>query len=79
MVYRLLVGKKCFSQCSWQLGDFNADGTVNAGDLNELGQNWQQSIPSAASPESIPEPSGMFLCAAGFLAALMRLHRKDGS
>ena len=59
---------------TWQLGDFTADGTVDANDLNQLAQNWLASIPAAASPESVSEPSGMsLLCVAAFLAALMRL------
>ena len=41
----------------WSNGDFNADGTVDAGDLNKIGLMWQQSIPLAASPESVPEPA----------------------
>ena len=46
---------------AWQWGDFNADGVVNAGDLDELAQNWLVSIPAAAAPESVPEPSGLSL------------------
>ena len=58
---------------TWQLGDFNADGTVNAGDLNEIGQNWLASIPVAASPESVPEPSGIAFLYVGALLVVTRL------
>ncbi len=63
----------------WSDGDFNADGNVNAQDLNLLALNWQKSIPAAASPENVPEPSGMVLLYISvFLAALMRLQRNGG-
>jgi hypothetical protein len=61
------------------LGDFHADGTVNAGDLNKIGQNWLTAIPLAASPESVPEPAAIsLLYVGGFLVALMRLQRNEG-
>ena len=63
----------------WSAGDFTADGIVNSSDLNGLALNWQQSIPSAASPEGVPEPSGMvLLCVGALLAALMQLQRNGG-
>ena len=49
----------------WQLGDFNADGTIDAGDLNKIGQNWLMSIPVTAVAESVPEPTAMVLWAFG--------------
>ena len=42
---------------TWSGGDFTADGMVTPADLNELALNWRRSIPSAASPEGVPEPS----------------------
>ncbi len=67
---------------AWQSGDFTADGTVNVNDLNKLGLNWQQSIPSAAPRESVPEPAASILLLLGIMATplvnnnLARLHRK---
>ena len=61
----------------WSSGDFNGDGFSNAADLNLVGINWLQSVPSAASPESVPEPFGIVNL--GFiilLAPLLRLHTK---
>jgi hypothetical protein len=60
---------------TWQLGNFTADGIVDANDLDELGQNWQQSIPEAASPESVPEPSGMALLYGDAVHVMMRFKR----
>ena len=61
---------------TWQLGDFTADGIVNAGDLNKLGLNWLESIPSAASPESVPEPSAFTLLLLGIMATPLLRHRR---
>jgi hypothetical protein len=55
-------------------GDFNADGIVNTGDLNKIGQNWLAVIPSAASPESVPEPSGFILLLLGIMATPVLRH-----
>ena len=41
-------------------GDFDANGFVDAGDLNLLGLNWQGSIAAAASAASVPEPGTLF-------------------
>jgi hypothetical protein len=57
------------------LGNFTADGIVDANDLDELGQNWQQSIPEAASPESVPEPSGMALLYGDAVHVMTRFKR----
>ena len=57
----------------WSDGDFNADGNVNAQDLNLLALNWQKSIPAAASPESVPEPSGIAFLYVGALLVVTRL------
>jgi hypothetical protein len=54
---------------AWSHGDFNADGTVDAGDLNELGQKWLQVVPAAAAANAVPEPSALgllFIAALGF-------------
>jgi hypothetical protein len=61
----------------WSAGDFNADGTVNGGDLNGIGLNWLDSIPSAASPESVPEPAAFILLLLG-MTPLLRHPRRAG-
>ena len=45
----------------WSRGDFNADGMVDVADLNQLGLNWQDSIATAASAATVPEPSTLLL------------------
>ena len=49
------------SSDAWSGGDFNADGMVGVADLNLLGLNWQDSIPTAASAATVPEPSTLLL------------------
>ena len=55
---------------AWQWGDFNADGIVDSGDLNEIAQNWQLSIPVAASRKSVPERNALTLLL-GVIATLL--------
>ena len=61
----------------WSAGDFTPDGNVNSANLNGLALNWQESIPSAASPESVPERSGIAILLVGaFLArGVKKLYR----
>lgn len=56
----------------WQHADFNADGIVDAKDLNLLGQNWQESLTRLPGetvnlPNAIPEPMSYLLLLAGGL------------
>lgn len=63
---------------TWQLGDFNADGIVSAGDLNKIGMNWLSAIPSAASPESVPEPAALTMLLLVIMAT-PQLRRRRGN
>ncbi len=47
---------------NWSEGNFTGAG-VNAGDLNVLAINWNQSIAPAAA--AVPEPAGLLLLAIG--------------
>jgi uncharacterized membrane protein len=59
----------------WSAGDFTADGSVDSDDLNDLAVNWRDSIPSAASPESVPEPAA-FALLLGVMATPLLRHRR---
>ena len=62
-------------EADWQWGDFNADGIVDSGDLNEIAQNWQLSIPVAASRKIVPEPNALSLLM-GIMATLLSSPQK---
>ncbi len=56
----------------WSQGDFNYDGTVNGADLNMVLSNYNQSVSVGAA---VPEPSALWLAAAG-LAGLLAYGRR---
>jgi hypothetical protein len=56
----------------WYQGDFNYDGSVNGSDLNTVLSNYNQSLSVGAA---VPEPSALFLAAAG-LAGLLAFGRR---
>ena len=62
----------------WSAGDFTANGTVNALDLNKVGIHWLASIPSAASPASVPEPAAFTLLLLGIMATPLLNRRRAG-
>ncbi len=59
----------------WSAGDFTADGNVNAADLNDLALNWRQSIPFAATSETVPEPTTFTLICGIMATSLLRRRR----
>ena len=63
----------------WSAGDFNADGSVDAGDLNELALHWRQSIPLASAVSApVPEPSAWLLALFGLALVGRRPRRSSG-
>lgn len=66
------LGKLIGYSNTWQKGDFNADSTVDAIDLNEIGIDWPASI-SLVAAQSVTEPPGiLLLIVAGSLAVVSR-------
>ena len=59
---------------TWSQGDFNYDGTVNGTDLNTVLSNYNQHLSVGAA---VPEPSTLWLAAAGLAALLAYAWRKQ--
>jgi hypothetical protein len=64
------------SPAAWSGGDFNADGIVDVADLNLLALHWQKSIPAAAAPAAVPEPTSMFMLVFAWIA-IIRIDRRN--
>ncbi len=64
------------SATGWENADFNADGIVDAADLNKMGLNWQRSnfrLPADAA--AVPEPMTFMIFILGGGVLFPRLSR----
>ena len=60
----------------WDHGDFDGNGTVNGADLNVVLSHYNQSIDTSAA-SAVPEPSTLFLLAAGAAGILALARRRQ--